>query len=47
MPTNEKEINNALFDQLSIVERLDKAQKRGDYEEESEAIKREINRKLY
>ncbi len=47
MPTNEKEINNVLFDQLSIVERLDKAQKRGEYEQESESIRKEIERKLY
>ncbi|MBO6112025.1 MAG: hypothetical protein J6P45_03115 [Lachnospiraceae bacterium] len=47
MPSNEKEINNNLFDQLSILERLDKAQKRGEYEEESRTIRMEIERKLY
>ncbi|MBQ9361380.1 MAG: hypothetical protein IJT96_10145 [Lachnospiraceae bacterium] len=47
MATNEKEINNNLFDQLSIVERLDKATAEGKYKEESETIKKEINRKLY
>ncbi len=43
----EKELNEKLFDQLAIVERLDRAAKAGRYEEESEIIKNEINRKLY
>ena len=47
MAVNEKEINNELFDQLTIVERLDKAQKNGSFEEERDAIIAEINRKLY
>lgn len=49
MPTNEKEINNNLFDQLSIVERLEEAA-----EINIEAVKKElarqrkeIERKLY
>lgn len=50
MPTNEKEINNNLFDQLEIVE---EALKRARKENAAETIeyleqKREyINRKLY
>ena len=47
MPNNEKEINNVLFDQLSIVERLDKATEKGEYKQESDIIKKEIKRKLY
>ena len=47
MPVSEKEYNGNLFDQLSIVERLDKAHRRGEYEQESETIKKEITRKLY
>ncbi len=46
-PVNEKEINNTLFDQLSIVERLERAQKNGVFEEEAMTIRREIERKLY
>ena len=49
MPTNEKEINNNLFDQLSIVERFEDALNLGEKEarKEIERIKKEINRKLY
>lgn len=50
MPTNEKEINNNLFDQLTLVERVEKQVLTGDLElvkEEIETIKKEINRKLY
>ena len=50
MPTNEKEINNNLFDQLTLVERVEKQVLTGDIElvkEEIETIKKEINRKLY
>ncbi|MBQ8956545.1 MAG: hypothetical protein IJ075_06220 [Lachnospiraceae bacterium] len=47
MPSNEKEINNNLFDQLTIVERLEKAFNENTFEKESEIIKAEINRKLY
>ena len=43
----DKEFNGHLFDQLSIVERLDKAESNGKYKEESETIKKEIKRKLY
>ena len=50
MPTNEKEINNNLFDQLTLVERIEKQALTGDIElvkEEIEILKKEINRKLY
>ena len=42
MPTNEKEYNGYLLDQLSAVERIERPVK-----EEIEIIKKEINRKLY
>ena len=45
--SNERELIENLFDQLTIVERLDKAFADGDYEEMSKIIKAEINRKLY
>ncbi len=47
MPTNEKELNNILFDQLTIVERLEAAHEKGDFQAEVEKVKAEINRKLY
>ena len=47
MATNEKEYNGNLFDQLAIVERLDRATESGRYAEESDNIKSEIMRKLY
>lgn len=50
MPTNEKEYNGHLLDQLSAVERIERQVKKGDLEavkEEIEIIKNEINRKLY
>lgn len=50
MPTNEKEINNNLFDQLTLVERIEKQVLKGDIDavkEEIEILKKEINRKLY
>ncbi len=50
MPTNEKEINNNLFDQLSIIERIERQLKNGGQEAaeaEIEILKMEINRKLY
>ena len=50
MPTNEKEINNALFDQLTLVERIERQAAAGDIElvkKEIETLKKEINRKLY
>ena len=49
MSTNQKEINNYLFDQLSIVERFEEALNIGENEAraEIERQKKEINRKLY
>ncbi|MCI8852704.1 MAG: hypothetical protein HFI32_04265 [Lachnospiraceae bacterium] len=50
MPADEKEINNILFDQLSLVERIERHLKSGGAEaaeKEIEILKREINRKLY
>ncbi|MCM1044411.1 MAG: hypothetical protein NC417_02765 [Candidatus Gastranaerophilales bacterium] len=50
MPTNEKEINNNLFDQLSLVERIERHLKSGGQEAaeaEIDILKKEINRKLY
>jgi hypothetical protein len=50
MPNNEKEINNNLFDQLTLVERIEKQALKGDMNlviEEIEMLKKEINRKLY
>lgn len=50
MPPNEKELNAALFDQLTLVERIERKAESGDIEEvkaEIEILKREINRKLY
>lgn len=43
----EKEYNGNLYDQLTIIERLDQAEAAGKYKEESAKIKKEINRKLY
>lgn len=50
MPTNEKEINNYLFDQLSMLERIERQLKKGGEElaqEEIDIFKGEIKRKLY
>lgn len=50
MPTNEKEINNYLFDQLSMLERIERQLKKGGVElaqEEIDIFKGEIKRKLY
>lgn len=50
MPTNEKEYNGYLFDQLSAIERIERQLKSGGQEAaeaEIEIIKKEINRKLY
>ena len=50
MPSKEKELNAYFFDQLTIVERIEKQVLTGDMEkvkEEVEMIKKEINRKLY
>lgn len=50
MPTNEKEYNGYLFDQLSAIERIERCLLNGGEEaakEEIQIIKKEINRKLY
>ena len=50
MPTNEKELNANLFDQLTLIERIERSLKRGGQsaaEAEIEILKNEINRKLY
>lgn len=50
MPTNEKEYNGYLLDQLSAVERIERQALKGDIDavkEEIEIIKKEIKRKLY
>ncbi len=50
MTTNEKELNTNLFDQLTLVERIERQALKGDMnlvKEEIEIIKKEINRKLY
>ncbi|MCI8615659.1 hypothetical protein [Parablautia intestinalis] len=50
MPSNEKELNATLFDQLTLVERIERKAESGDIEEvraEIEILKKEINRKLY
>ena len=50
MPTNEKELNANLFDQLTVVERIERHLENGGVEAakaEIEILKKEINRKLY
>lgn len=50
MPTNEKEWNGFLFDQLTMLERIERRLQNGGVEaaqEEIEIIKKEIERKLY
>lgn len=50
MLANEKEINNILFDQLSLIERVERQAASGDMDAviaEIEILKKEINRKLY
>lgn len=50
MPPNEKELNATLFDQLTLVERIERKAESGDIEQvraEIEILKKEINRKLY
>lgn len=50
MPPNEKEINNYLFDQLSMLERIERQLKKGGEElaqEEIDIFKGEVKRKLY
>lgn len=46
----EKELNATLFDQLTIIERIERRAEKGDIadvKEEIEILKKEINRKLY
>ncbi|MCI9486525.1 MAG: hypothetical protein HFI64_05980 [Lachnospiraceae bacterium] len=46
----EKELNISLFDQLTLVERIERQAESGDLEkvkQEIEILKKEINRKLY
>ena len=50
MPANEKELNSVFFDQLTIVERIERALENGGEnaaKAEIEILKKEINRKLY
>lgn len=50
MLINEKEYNGNLFDQLSLIERIERHLKSGGQEAaeaEIEILKKEINRKLY
>lgn len=50
MPTNEKEINCYLFDQLTLLERIERRVKTGDMQavqDEIELLKKEVERKLY
>ena len=50
MPSNEKELNANLFDQLTIIERIERHLEKGGVaaaKEEIEILKKEINRKLY
>ncbi|MDE7476955.1 MAG: hypothetical protein K2M91_03235 [Lachnospiraceae bacterium] len=50
MPANEKEFNGNLFDQLVMIERIERRLHEGGEEaaqKEIDLIKSEINRKLY
>ena len=50
MLTNEKELNAILFDQLSLVERIERALKSGGVtaaEAQIDIVRKEIERKLY
>ena len=50
MQTNEKEYNGYLFDQLTLLERIERRVEKGDMQavkEEIEILKKEIERKLY
>lgn len=50
MPSNEKELNVNLFDQLTVVERIERSLENGGVDAakaEIEILKKEINRKLY
>ena len=47
MPTNEKELNCVLFDQLTLIERIERQVNKGDLQavkEEIEFQKKEISR---
>lgn len=50
MPTYEKEYNGNLFDQLTLLERIERRIKTGSLEEVQEEVnllKKEVERKLY
>ena len=47
MALNTKDYDGNLFDQKTIIERLDRAYKDGRFEEERDIIMSEIDRKLY
>ena len=49
MPMTEKEYNGILFDQMSLLERIERQIKNGvdAAQQEIEILKKEINRKLY
>lgn len=50
MPTDEKELNCSLFDQLTLLERIERQAEKGDLQAVKEEIgyqKKEIERKLY
>ncbi len=50
MPSTEKELNANLFDQLTIIERIERQLNSGGVDAakaEIEILKKEINRKLY
>lgn len=44
---SEKEYNGNLLDQKTIIERLDRAYKNGQFEEERDILLAEVDRKLY
>lgn len=46
MQPDEKELNTILFDQLTIIERLERAYKNGTFENEIIILKNEVKRKL-
>ncbi len=50
MPSDEKKLNMNLFDQLTLVERIERSLENGGVDgvkTEIEIIKKKINRKLY
>lgn len=50
MPMTEKELNAGLFDQLTLIERIERSLNNGGEsaaKDEIEILKKEINRKLY